>query len=1705
MAGFAESKWRSGLESGNSRRHQPLWSWLVPTALRQQSLNTLAPLWALMFWLGGVSVLFWVLTWLRPPAKVTILQFVAGYQSNLLVPHNVPGVKCAEMIQTVGEGLYRKGEVRVTAPLVVRSDTDWQKDIRDVQSDVLVMNFFMMGSTDEKGPFLLTEDSGSANHPTPHLNLASILEALRKQPTNQVKVLVFDADQQDDLWHFGILDNLFGEGLQDFEDELAKVPNLVVVNSCSPGESSLRNFDRGLTNYGYHLVKALSGGAKDLDRDGEISLHEAFEFVAAETESWAANTHGVSQQVYFYPESKRTRANLLSTTRLTQAGLSGHQPPLIELKVGLNELQAAWERHDRLAREENSPEAICPDTWDHYQRSLLRYESLVRYGDLAGAIALQDQVRKLENIIVNMSRLSLESYSTNLWMPFICGGLVRVTIDDQKTAQELLSVPEAELEPKLKKLLETKDPSLEQPKDLRLSIVRSTLQAAASSPNPDGVRIDRILRLLENPGRLRPIEVQSTLVFIRDKAENPINTSAMQFLIRGNLLAEQCACGLDPRSTTEPFRASERGAVFQAKRIADADRVRLAGQDMLLSGDTKTVQDGIQEIRKSEALYLEAAARASATSRWYNLLNRMQSNLPFYTSWVAKIGSRRSMLGPYSVRELEDAVSAAWDEIHKAAFQLENAVSKLFRGGDFESDLAAAGAATGLASAHYQKVREALLDRCNSLALADVAGESELLEQVLEVPDIAPELRIRLLKTRIPEAVLGKAEALLGKAEASADDKVKTASPPQKQLDFKTRKAVLPLRMIGRRLFDDPSIVSGSDLLPYETCISKLTQLNDNPKEKQELLIPMGYQIRRRIEVFQQHSDLLVKQALVAPSEDRLRILVRSDILDRVANLNFREVPEAGGVLRRAWINQFLAGMAMRSWEAHLDNVIDSTDPYFKRSMRVFLADSGNGPLPVGQKKAKELLEMDGRLQVAYLQADTSGRVVPSKGPLHWTGEDRLALQFQAGPKEGGFVPEGIITLEIEKGKLATPEGLSKGRVGSPIRRSSNTTGESDTTSFVVQFLSEASVACNRPLEKISPEPLADEIRLTAIFRGQRIPLSLPLSVHRTPSLVRSFRRLTGPSTVAFRASDEDAAKSGQAKGSISLVIDCSGSMGPYPGSAGKIAEVADSLEKVLSSLPSGILLTVWVFGQAEGPGRTVDAPEDAIRVLFGPTVLGEDRGALAKRLADRFRGGEIIPWNKSPILASISRASRVMGSQMGEAGPKTMLVLTDGADNCAESDKALNPDKLPNEALIAKILAGSGISVRVIGYRSGEDEEKARKDFSGLTKLSPPGSYVSAQDLPGLISEMEKSLRREVLFQLEDRFNLPPPGMPPEGYAAALPGFADKWVRPPLEAGEYLVRAGRLSPPVGTLRLGESESLLLGIRKEGGLRRLGIASDNPGRPKASSSGWTAALLQNRDEKSAAQRFAVLEKDWKDNEFELAAARPGLVWWECEAPGKLSTNRIVDLPGYPSPAWAVNSTWWPTDPATGALSRGTLKVWWTESSSGPTESVLVRDRDFKSPGEIRNKSVQVGGSPCLVESVTLENRLVLIDGENAEVQPALVVRTRVGQPDAMESTCIPDIRADHPAGLNREVHLFGASGKSATVFWPFHADEFGKLDRLRFSSLEALKAAARATGRLISIGDMGTVDANDIRPRPALEPQRRPGGAVQKPSQHVMP
>jgi len=95
MAANIFASWRSGLVNGMNTRNQPLWNWISPTPFRDINYGWIGPIARLSLWLVGLSMLCWMLLWLKISPNPTILQFVAGYETNLLLPANVAGVRCA--------------------------------------------------------------------------------------------------------------------------------------------------------------------------------------------------------------------------------------------------------------------------------------------------------------------------------------------------------------------------------------------------------------------------------------------------------------------------------------------------------------------------------------------------------------------------------------------------------------------------------------------------------------------------------------------------------------------------------------------------------------------------------------------------------------------------------------------------------------------------------------------------------------------------------------------------------------------------------------------------------------------------------------------------------------------------------------------------------------------------------------------------------------------------------------------------------------------------------------------------------------------------------------------------------------------------------------------------------------------------------------------------------------------------------------------------------------------------------------------------------------------------------------------------------------------------------------------------------------------------------------------------------------------------
>lgn len=1680
MSGSKQVQWRSGLASGIPTRHQPLWSWLAPKPFTEGPRFMLGPLAGLTIWLVGLSALGWMLLWIKAPKKITIVQFVAGYQTNLLVPQNYPGVRCGELIQGLEGTHLASSDVKILPPLEFRQETDIGRAIGDIDSPILVLNFFMLGSTDKDGPFLLTDDADSAAGRTKLIRVSQILEFLKKQPEKQVKLLIFDSEHQEALWNFGILENYFSEGIKSLEKSFAEVPNLVVVSSCEPGQFSWRYHQVGLTNFGNQLVRCLSGIGKDFNKDGEIDLDEVIRNLELNVSQWAGIFQGTKQTILVYPREESERARLLGAGRVAQAGGQGFQPPPLGLMSGASELREAWERRKKLLDGNQSPETFCPDLWEVYQRTLLRYESLLRVGDSSSALTLREMLRKVESRVQSAIQLPLESSANSLWLGAIAG---EAGVEEQGVAtiaSDLLSVPETEVETRLESFLNEKKETSPGRSGLHLSLIRNVLQQAATSPKPDTVRLARVLRLLDSPGRLRPVEAQGVLLHLRDRPETQSSESTLPEFIKVRLLAEQASCGLSRQGPW--IQSPERGALFQAERIHRADRIRQLAQDRLLSTNQEVRSAAVRALAEVSEQYKSIAEDSVRISQWMNRFDHFFSILPYYTYWAAKVGGNLDPTDPETASEIELALVKAWGHIHNAASAKEDAARLLSSGGDFSGALQRFETETGLAQELYEKVKSTHQRRCEVLATANIFGQDQFIEDALNVPEIDVFLRMKMIEARTTQTTRGELSSI---PEGSANPDSKRMD----QADFSARKGRLGMAVLGARLFDDKAIVDIPDLLEFSECQDKLRAYQAQPDGGSAFLLEVGHQIHLRFSRFQKYSDDLVLSSRIVEPSLRLSILVKADTIDRLAGLDNEEIPPAGSELRRTWVNLFLVQEAKRAWTEHLYNIQEGFEPYFARSMDLFLADASTGPKPTGLDEVVSLRKLRGELDLHRIGLDESGVRKKLSEAIPWTTEESIRLEVEVGPVPDGKLPPGHVELLVEPGEgIGRPATLSGERRKVELVEDKPGEGAKPDNSLLVDLVSPIVANGQDPAVRIDPAKFPSSLTITAIFRGQRVRLIQPLHLYKSAPLIHSNLTPSGPSTLAIRADQRAVEENGQAKGNIAILVDCSGSMGPTERDPGKIVQVAQALEQVISKLPPGVNFSVWVFGQAEGPGRTVDNPEDTIRVIAGPSVLGSQPKEVAKRLADKFRNGELIPWNKSPVVAAMAKAGKLLTGPGMQNGPSTMLVLTDGKDNRAGSDKSLNPEKLPVPVLLAKLFEGTGIQIRVIGFKAGDEDDGARADFDSLSKLNPPGGYSSAGDLDTLIAQMERSLRREFRFQLENRQNLPAPGMPDNGFPASLPGFNRRWINPGIPPGEYLIRSGPTRPPLGVARLGSGDCLYLSVNSDGKLSRLGELADIPSRPTAKSGNWAIGLAQNRLEGDGAKRMGFLEKAWDPAEIEFAQINPGIVWWECPPNEPLSsTLRVCNEQGYASPAWSLDSPWWPKSRQTEAPAKAALKAWWLPDLIRPFTAEFTKGSDFQLITDLVNKPMLVDGRPCLLESVRVETRKVCVGNGRYEKVSALVVRTRTSPAKGGEEQAgLPIGSLDGFPLRGQEQIVHAEAGKVAAVFWPVDASSLPSIKSIQFRSIKAIKDAALQTGRHISIPDIPSPDPNDQRPRPAL-------------------
>ncbi|HEX4606909.1 MAG TPA: vWA domain-containing protein [Urbifossiella sp.] len=745
------------------------------------------------------------------------------------------------------------------------------------------------------------------------------------------------------------------------------------------------------------------------------------------------------------------------------------------------------------------------------------------------------------------------------------------------------------------------------------------------------------------------------------------------------------------------------------------------------------------------------------------------------------------------------------------------------------------------------------------------------------------------------------------------------------------------------------------------------------------------------------------------------------------------------------------AAAARREWGDLFDRLADRAEQDFW-----YDEEPGRGGRPYYRRVADRYREDAARLRAT--PAAEPGRVPPLEvvpadgdGPIWWTSERRRVLGLSLRVPAGTPAGKAVVAPRLDAAQ-------------SPLRLSPATAKRS-TVEVRAGLESRYTVGLETTSEDETPSQAT--ARAVVYYRGQRPEYLRRVEVDRRPELV-----VTDPGPGTAGAAFAVRADPAQPLPPVVVLLDYSGSMkeglngfrlpGPedaWKAGPSKFNKLLETLGVTLAELPKGTPLRVRLFSAKDLPdwdGVVYPAPGE-------PGVVDWQGGDDAKLrdLMARLRRYE--PSGTTPLIQSIVAAARDDFPAQAD-GPRTLVVLTDGADDTGRPGVP-REEQEAMKGLLKNTLAATRVKVVVVQFALNDaDRTVARDVFADLPGLDVPGEVVDATDA--------EALRRELIAAVWPRLVLtgaagtlgknPVSGWPARPAAPAARGGTidpSTWYwSPPLTpgGGTYATRvAGYLDPPEPARRLpavglapGDFLPLSLTRAGAGFLLRRELHADSFGPARKATRGdgqWVLSVpatgVEDAKERPRFGALAILENvpphrrqpPVAESDPVVRQILPGAVWWNvgpAEAAlvsgppvGWDETKTVVSrVYGYPAPAWALTVEGRPGGGGV-KFERAAVTAWVADTPPAPFAKFTLA-----APGEGSETTVSAGGRAyrATVEPIRFAGA--------AEPMPCLVVRTEYPAGDPVQVRLVAP-----PAGARAEHRYFHKANSYTAAFGPWPA------------------------------------------------------------------
>jgi hypothetical protein len=1651
----------------------------------------------------------WLVGWLRPvrPAGICIVR--AGYLKNPAVPHNAPGWNVAQAFSTLVSGgkprhWYSLGSGFGTVaekPIELGPSILLAGELAKRPESTLLVYLTAHAGVDGSGPFLFRDDPKILSRPEADaanfgkLYLKDMIKRLGDLGASRKIVLILDVSLPEAEPALGMLHNPFLRKLADLEPAIAEAGNLVFFCPASPGQPTWTSHDWRQTVFGHFVVEGLKGHASR--ESGRIDTKGLFEYVQREVKAWSMAHRGQEQTPTLLPRPGRAPTlDLASRPRIAKAPDQGptRLPVPDEWKA---RWRARWKAHAAIAS--RWPAALDPSLWRLYCDILLRHEALV------WTLEPEKSPGPNEGVLAG-----LEAWLESAGAELKAGHEVPLTSSHNSLAMKAVEglplAPSDPLRVDFEKLWN--DPKAKGPigVESRNAFYDLLIDRVASATSPaEFARAGQLLGVLADPAHLRPTEAHFLAILLRDSPPGAIDLPAYRAAVgkalRVRRLAERVALGV---AEGQPPHA-EQVAPLIADSMSGVDVIRRAAEDRLFSSDP-TDWDASAAMSDDAANRLGEIEAAAANFRTcVDARDRAFAELPYYSAWVARrpeVKASPKLPEEKAPPELPEVVATsklvetlvdAWNQAHELSARL-----KPEERGEANDARAMARArsilgALGVLEKEFRTEKDRLRDpKPTPPVEKEFRTEKDRLRDPKTPPPGMHASILALLGTPFVE-VTDHREALMGRLAEST----RPGDGADREAIRAGRRAYrLALASLGAsrgRETEEAAVrVGPPGVIENRAALADVARAAADPDA--EDLIRAGDRIGLAQRGLLVEIGTLVDVTVREPLDRWPGPLQQADLLGRLLVGDpfgrYTGASEPAGdapgrrdewaknptkTYRRRLLQRLLLAQAQRSFDDHWYSEDDDPDPpfpvtpYFRASIDALFKDVGallpllgkdQGP---GSRIAnlQQVFTSKGRLSIRKLQ----DRLDP-------TDETSIAVAYQVERQNGPLVGEGtpVAWVAPDSKEVIEVDGLPPGWRRRAEIEGSPPGGKTPTDGRIVWRVRFPAIgrAARDPGKSLVPIAIPGSLHVEGRYRGQKFVERTDLTVHPVPDIVVTRPPPPPTGDVLVEADPGLVARYGRNEGgALAIVLDCSRSMGPRrgqpPDGPSKYREATEALRRVLRKVSRGTMVSVLAFGEEFGPGRTAANPADTIRHIRPSAGWNPDSPAQFAALMREIESAGLRTWNKSPIVRAMIRA----GDDLRPArGFKTMIVLTDGKDNCFE-DEAPGPNGSKPD--IAETLRAefneADIEINIVGYKIEESEDDAaRKQFRVIEGLQRPGRFYPVGRADALATTLALALKPSLRYSIQNPGNL----LVRQPADLSVDHAADSGFKGiPAGGYKFVVEAGgRFEKPL-TINRGDRLAVRMG-EDVGGITlsrvdwtdRFLTEGDRNDRQ-----GWRPSVLKSQAEgPSGLALWASLEKRVVAGETSLEMIRPREVWMEVRADpadGRRFQQRWRGFDAFPAPTWEVKVPDWPRAPGPKAMTpaRPKLDLWWSPNQEAEASGSLSLAR-FGSIDEVRVQDVPTAEGRVIIESITLEDIPAGAGPREARL-PSKRLVVRASCPSGA-------LFWARPLGIRpewSEHRFYLKAGKYTGVFWPVSADEVDtRLTGLGLVSVQKFKKQAEQDG-----------------------------------------